>query len=246
MKISRIVEAGKALLRDGLLTELRLATVSNIRSVPAECTVCGYHGKFRPFGVPNRSGVRCPSCFSLERHRLFALAVKRGVISLAGKEVLNFAADVTIQRLFSLGAPKRYVTSAYPADPNADLSLDIEKIDLPDESFDTVICSHVLEHVDDRKALAELFRILRDGGRLLFMIPIIEGWETSYENPEITGDREREIHFGQNDHIRYYGGDIRERVRAAGFELSEYTANGKECIDYGLQRGEKIFIADKP
>ena len=206
--------------------------------------VCGFTGRFRSFGEPPRPAVRCPSCCSLERHRLLALAVQRGHVSFAGKDVLNFTADLAVGRLAQ--SARRYSTSNYPVQDGADFALNIEAINLPDASFDLVACSHILEHVDDAKALPELYRILRPNGVLLIMIPVIEGWAETYENPAIVGERERHIHFGQFDHVRYYGADVRQRIKEAGFDLSEFTSGPVDSIKYGLQRGEKVFIAAKP
>lgn len=108
-----------------------------------------------------------------------------------------------------------------------------------------IVCSHVLEHVNDRLALVELYRILRPGGQLIVMVPIIEGWEASYENDAITSDQDRELHFGQYDHVRYYGRDIRQRLMDSGFTIKEYTAFGADVITYSLLRGEKVFICTK-
>lgn len=129
--------------------------------------------------------------------------------------------------------------------PGCDLRLNIEAIDLPDESVDTFVASHVLEHVDDRKALTEFVRCLRPGGRAILMVPIVEGWAEGYENPLISTDAGRLLHFGQIDHVRYYGRDFRDRVRAAGFELSEFQASGEDCVRFGLSRGETVFFARK-
>ena len=127
-----------------------------------------------------------------------------------------------------------------------DLKLNIEKIDLPDESQDIVIASHILEHVDDQKAAQEIWRILKKNGRLFAMVPIIEGWDETYENDKIQDNEGRTLHFGQFDHVRYYGKDFRSRILAGGFSsLREITAFGKDVIDYGLVRGEKIFIFAK-
>jgi hypothetical protein len=71
---------------------------------------------------------------------------------------------------------------------------------------------NVLEHVDDSKALAELHRILMSNTYLLLAFPIIEGWESTYESNEILSNEMRMIHFGQLDHVRYYGRDVRERI----------------------------------
>jgi SAM-dependent methyltransferase len=128
----------------------------------------------------------------------------------------------------------------------ADLKLDLEAIDLPDASVDLIIANHVLEHVDDAKASRELSRILRPNGVLLCMVPIVEGWATTYENPDITTDEGRMLHFGQEDHVRFYGRDFRDRIAKGGFSLrDEITAEGEEVIRYGLVRGEKVFVFEK-
>lgn len=227
-----------------LLRSAKLAAISQVKAPAAECPSCGFVGKFRGFGDPVRTAAQCPQCWALERHRLFALAAQRGLIDFRGKDVLSFAAETAIGILAA--EARSYKTSNFPEANGADFSFNMEDIDLPDASYDLIICSHILEHVDDRKALGELFRILRPGGQLVFMVPVIEGWDRTYENPAIRTERERHIHFGQFDHVRYYGADVRERVVAAGFRLSEFTAEPKDSIRYGLLRGEKVFIAAVP
>jgi ubiquinone/menaquinone biosynthesis C-methylase UbiE len=103
----------------------------------------------------------------------------------------------------------------------------------------------VLEHVDDTKALAEIYRVLKSKGVALIMLPVIEGWARTYENPRVKTAEERKRHYGQADHVRYYGADIRDRIKAAGFALDEFTAEGEDVLTYALQRGEKVFIATK-
>jgi hypothetical protein len=78
------------------------------------------------------------------------------------------------------------------------------------------------------------------------MLPVIEGWAKTYENPAVTSPEDRKRHYGQSDHIRYYGADVRGRIRNAGFALAEFTAQGPEVLTFALQRGEKVFIAKKP
>jgi len=101
-------------------------------------------------------------------------------------------------------------------------------ISVPDQSFDCIVCSHVLEHVDDKKALAEIYRALRRGGVALIMLPVIEGWAKTYENQTVRTPEERKRHYGQADQCRYYGADIRDRIRSAGFQLEEFTAEGED------------------
>jgi hypothetical protein len=91
-----------------------------------------------------------------------------------------------------------------------------------------------------------MYRVLSNGGVLFAMAPVIEGWDRTYENAAVRDPRSRELHFGLYDHVRYYGRDIRNRICGAGFELSEYTAEGEAVIKYGLGRGEKVFVCKKP
>lgn len=209
-----------------------------------DCPICGFHGRFVAAGEIMRFESGCPRCRSFERHRLFALAVQRNVISFRNADVLHFAPDLFASKFIDGDEPRSHVTC--DVNPGrADIVLNIEQLDLESDRFDRIVCSHVLEHVDDRAALAELFRVLRPGGLAILMVPIIEGWAQSYEDPEITSEQKRVLHFGQRDHVRFYGSDFRDRVKAAGFSLGEFTALGKDCVQYGLARGEKLFLAAK-
>lgn len=209
--------------------------------VPRECSVCGHKGRFFAYGFPLTADVVCPSCLSLERHRALALYLERNP-RIAGKEILHFAPEPGLKTLIASQNPKRYVSCDLFAD-NVDLRINIEAIDLPDASFDLVFCLHVLEHVNDTLALAEIRRILRPGGEAILMVPIEEGLDETYENPAITTPEDRLVHFGQEDHVRFFGRDFRDRVRAAGFTLEEWVSKEPDVLRYGLKRGERIFIA---
>ena len=107
------------------------------------------------------------------------------------------------------------------------------------------VCSHVLEHVNDAKALPELHRILKPQGVLIAMVPIVEGCDQTYEDENINTGTLRELHFGQNDHLRIYGADFSQRLKDAGFQVSTRTAFGKQAVKYGLTMGDKVFICRK-
>ncbi len=213
-------------------------------SFPRTCSVCGYSGRFQAGGRPRRIDARCPKCGSAERYRLLALWLDRHGSALRTARVLHFAPEKGLAKL--LKARVGSYQSADIAAGKADLVRNIEAIAEADASFDCIVCSHVLEHVDDRKALAEVYRVLKPGGAALIMLPVIEGWSQTYENPAVTAPEDRMRHYGQSDHVRYYGADVRDRIRAAGFGLEEFTADGEDVLTYGLQRGEKVFIATKP
>lgn len=215
---------------------------------PRECTVCGYRGRFLAFDNPLHLGLnidsRCPRCRSLERHRLVALCDRERNL-FAGKEILHFAPEPGMRDYILGRNPKRYVTCDY-APGVGDLTINIEKIDLPDNSFDFVYCSHVLEHVDDSRAIPELYRIVKPGGIVLVMVPLIEGWDRSFIDPSKTGsESEKILYFNQEDHIRMFGRDFRERLQAPGFAVDEFTAVEPDVSRHGLIRGEKVFLCRK-
>jgi SAM-dependent methyltransferase len=213
-------------------------------SFPRTCNICGYQGSFQRAGRPRRIDARCPRCGSAERYRLLALWLDRAGGGLRQAHVLHFAPEAGLAALLKTRVG-RY-QSADIAAGRADLVLNIEAIAAPEASYDCIVCSHVLEHVDDKKALAEIYRVLKPGGLALIMLPVIEGWAKTYENPQVISREDRKRHYGQSDHVRYYGADVRERIRAAGFALDEFTAEGPDVLIYGLQRGEKVFVATKP
>jgi SAM-dependent methyltransferase len=188
-----------------------------------------------------RPNAKCPNCGSLERHRLFWLFEKKENLLKDFQPILHFAPELIVEKKLRTLLNNYKTTDLFAK--NVDLKLNIEKLDLPDSSFGSVLCFHVLEHVDDKKALSELRRIIKQGGKLFIMVPIIEGWEVTYENPEITDPVLRALHFDQCDHVRYYGKDLRDRIKAAGFStIEEFTAFGTDVVKYGLLKGEKLFI----
>jgi SAM-dependent methyltransferase len=208
------------------------------------CSVCGYSGRFQAAGRPRRIDARCPRCGSAERYRLLALWLDRHGAALRDARVLHFAPEKGLAKLLKARVGSYQSADVTPG--RADLVRDIEAIAEPDASYDCIVCSHVLEHVDDRKALLEIYRVLKPGGLALIMLPVIEGWPKTYENKAVVTPEERTRHYGQSDHVRYYGADIRDRIREAGFELDEFTAEGEDVLAYGLSRGEKVFIAVRP
>jgi SAM-dependent methyltransferase len=211
---------------------------------PRECNICGYSGKFVGYGRPLRLDARCVSCGSLERHRLLKLWLENAPDQVRGRDVLHFAPEPSVTGMLKPIA-RTYVTA--DIDPHeAEIQIDIENMSLPDRSFDCIFCSHVLEHVDDRRALAEMHRVLRPGGVAVLLTPVIEGWERTYENAAVRDPAARRLHFGQEDHVRYFGADIRSRIHDAGFDVEEFTALEPFVSTYGLNRGEKVFLARVP
>ena len=239
LKAPRPLKPYARALRFGLKSITRLFGAYH----PRVCTVCGHTGRFLSYGFPLVADVLCPGCLSFERHRALAIYEEQNSL-FAGKDILHFAPEEGMKNLIRNRLPKSYRTCDLYA-KNVDLRVNIEAIELHDCSVDIVICLHVLEHVDDRKAIPELRRILRPSGIAVVMVPVEEGLEETYENSLIVAPRERLLHFGHEAHVRCYGRDIRERLRAAGFSVTEWTSREPHVSRHGLKRGEKIFICQR-
>ena len=193
-----------------------------------QCPLCGcQRRKFLPYGyVTSRENALCPNCLSLERHRLLWLWLVResdiGRGAMALPRLLHIAPEVALMRKFRkmyASTPDRYVTADLES-PLADMHFDVQQIPLEAESFDAIICNHIMEHVeDDHKALRELYRIMRRGGWGVILSPVELEREKTFEDDTITDRAERTRIFGQYDHRRIYGRDYAERLREAGFEV---------------------------
>ena len=223
-----------------------------------ECPLCGcQRRKFIPYGyVKPRENALCPNCLSLERHRLLWLWLLResdiGRGAMALPRLLHIAPEVALMRKFRkmyAREKERYVTADLES-PLADMHFDVQEIPIEDGAFDCVICNHIMEHVeDDRKALKEIYRILRRGGWGVILSPVELEREKTFEDDTITDREERTRIFGQYDHRRIYGRDYTERLQEAGFEV--YDIPYKEAFTAAEQQryalcDDHLYIVRKP
>jgi SAM-dependent methyltransferase len=117
--------------------------------------------------------------------------------------------------------------------------MDLINLGYEDNTFDYIICNHVLEHIpDDKKAMSEMFRVLKRSGTAVITVPLDEKSDKTFEDANITSPKDRQRYFGQWDHLRLYGVDIKNRLEEVGFsvELNKYGNNfsEKEFKKYGL------------
>ena len=217
-----------------------------LRGEGRECPCCGGHFKRMSQRRLAGFGGICPRCRSHPRHRAIALLLARG--DLPGRRLLHFAPEPLFDPVFArLAEIDRTTADLYAP---ADLKLDITDMDLPDSSFDLILCSHVLEHVpDDAAAMSELRRILAPGGLCLVLTPY-RPEVTTYEDPAVTSPLDRMVAFGQQDHVRIYGSDLPERLRGAGFEVDDRTPadlfDGSVVSRSELDPAEHLFLCRAP
>ena len=196
---------------------------------------------------------RCPYCRCNDRERhLFMFLDKLNLwIRMTGASIIHFAPEDNLAPRISSQNPALHV--------KADLlpfSADIQKIDITaipyrNESFDLVVCNHVLEHVpDDRRALSEIFRILKPGGSAILQTPYSSLLSNSFADSSINTDALRLRFYGQQDHVRVYGRDLFTRIEESGFHLDVHphakSLSEFDPLRFGVNPREDLILAVKP
>ncbi|SHE49963.1 Methyltransferase domain-containing protein [Psychroflexus salarius] len=207
---------------------------------------------FLPYGYNKiRDNVLSPSTLSLERHRLLWLYLKNETDLLTRKQsLLHFAPEQAFYKKFKKLNHLEYVTTDLES-PLADVKADICNLPFDNNSFDFILCNHVLEHINnDTKAMQELFRVLKSGGTAILQIPIDEKKVKTYSDDTITDKKRRDEIFGQYDHVRIYGQDYYDKLKSIGFEVEavRYAKKlGQNQIDrFRINKNEAIPVCKKP
>lgn len=207
--------------------------------------------KFLPYGYgKQRPNALSPGTLSLERHRQMWLYLQNETNFFTHKlKVLHIAPEQEFLRKFKKMKNLEY-TSADLFSPIVDVKADIVDLPFEDNSFDVIICNHVLEHiVDDRKAMSELYRVMKSGGWGIVQVPMKNSLEKTYEDFTITDPKERQKHFGQYDHVRWYGMDYFDRLKSVGFDadINFYSQKFSEADikRFGLNKNEILPVVRK-
>ncbi len=216
------------------------------------CNICGHsYASFLPY--LDRANALCPNCGSLERTRLIYHFVQELDLIKDNTRLLHIAPEQCLFDIFKKQLGEHYI----PADkfeevydyPEGTREMDITDIPLEDESVDGIICIHVLEHIqDDRKAISELYRVLKKGGFAILQVPYDKDRSTTYEDASVTSPEARRQHFGQFDHVRIYGRDFLDRFLAPGFksEHSDYSAQLPQATkDRYVFKQQEVFLLRK-
>jgi SAM-dependent methyltransferase len=232
------------------------------------CSICTYRAeRFATIGLDfpvNREldvvgagprAVSCPRCGATDRDRLIHLMFTRSPwfpLSPA-TEVLHLAPERVLYLHLVEQKLGRYVTgdldpSRYPWAAGIQ-AIDLLALPFADRSFDYILANHVLEHIpDDHRAMTELLRVLKPGGRAVLQVPYSLKIPTTLEDPAVTTPEERALRFGQDDHVRIYGPDYPARLEKAGFkvQLAQPELWSSEARLYAVNPVEQVFIAIRP
>lgn len=206
-----------------------------------ECNVC--NNKLRSFVLNVYGGKLCPFCGSLPKsRRLWYLLINS---KLKGN-VLHFSPSRCLYRKLKKMSHINYISSVFGGDFLGDENIDITNINFEDNQFDTIICYHILEHIlNDKKAISELYRILKPHGSVIIQTPFKDG--DIYEDYNIISPELKNKHFGQKDHVRIYSVEgLLQRLQSNGFKVEVLTfQKSDEDIYYGYTSPESILLAVK-
>lgn len=210
----------------------------------------------RVVGGMLREADRCPVCHSRDRTRLMALYLDLyGGLDRPGRQILHVAPDYGLYLWLTRHDGLKYTACDIDATRyrhiGGTVTADLTRAPFAEKSFDIVVCSHVLEHVpDDRKAMAEILRILKPGGEALLLVPMATDGGQTDEDPAIIDPRERKARFGQWDHVRLYErNDFLARLRDVGFEVSLFEpahSDPDSSATWQLNPLEALPIARRP
>ena len=164
-------------------------------------------------------------------------------------DVLHIAPEQPFYKHFEKLENLNYTTADLES-PIAKVKMDIREMPFTDNSFDVLLCNHVLEHIDDElKATKEIYRVLKPNGWAILQIPMDLSLEKTYEDLTITDPKEREKHFGQYDHVRQYGRDYAERLRRSGLVVIEdnfvESFSSEQILRYRFDEKEMIYLCKK-
>lgn len=210
-----------------------------------ECSCCGR--TFSQFLFSTYLTARCPYCLSIERYRLLCRFLREETdFGKSHMTVLDIGPIWCFQEFCRSLDSIEYV-SVDISSPLAMHHMDIKDLMFEDSSFDCIICYHVLEHIDDdRKALSELYRVLKPGGWGIIQVPI--QLEKTVDRSILTKKEQDEI-LRWPDHLRAYGRDYPEILASAGFnvEVRPYVRkfSAEEITRYGFDAGEDIYVCTK-
>lgn len=211
----------------------------------------GFPFNFREVETLNVDQYTCIVCGMNDRDRLYTLYLRKAIQQDKTYNLVEFAPSSSLSAFIRRHKNIKHRTADLFMENVDDKNVDLQQLDIySDNSFDIFICSHILEHVnDDRKAMRELYRVLKPGGFGIAMVPLFLGVTTTDEDPSITDIPTRWKRFGQDDHIRLYARkDYIARLEEAGFKVDQLGMDyfGKEEFEkHGIDPRSILYIVRK-
>lgn len=194
----------------------------------------------------------CQNCSSTDRERLIYIFLREKLKifqSDKNKKILHIAPEINLtEKLLTFGFSEYICGDLFAYGYKyQDHVRNINILDIPfdKDTFDLIICNHVLEHISsDQLAMKEILRVLKGSGIAILQVPISKSSEKTFEDFSITDPRQRELAFGQFDHVRIYGQDYPEKLKQSGFVVTRVNIS-HEFAQYGLNQDEDIFVCTK-
>lgn len=202
----------------------------------------------------NTHAYSCPKCGSSDRERIYAMYLSREFKKMeeTGKtySFLDFAPSQALSKFI-----KQYSFIKYRSADFYMKGVD-DKVDITDlliyesDSFDIILCSHVLEHVEqDIKAMKELYRVLNKDGFAIIVVPINLGLKEDFEDSTKTSESDRWKYFGQNDHVRVYSkkGFV-SKLESVGFHVHQYGLDFFGSVEFercGIHPRSILYVVTK-
>ncbi len=183
------------------------------------CVICGWHGhSFH--GTRHCESADCPRCGSIARDRFLYLCFVKRVRYRQGIRLLETSPRLGLTYRQIMAKRCHYVSSDYDLRAHqGDVALDLQRLGLASDSVDVLLTAHVLEHLPDTDAaLAEMWRVLRPGGRLFLSVPVQQGHTAPPTEPEYHGD--------QTLVYWRFGLDLTDRLRQHGFVTTVLVPSG--------------------
>ncbi len=214
-----------------LLDGVRFAEWKALRMRAGRCPYCGPTVLVRL--RRDEIGVRCLRCGASAVHLAIGHVLHAEVGDPGCLDACELSARGALADWLRGHARTLALSEFVPGAPAGSLRAgvrceDVQALSYADASFDLVTHTEVFEHVpDDVAAFAELHRILRPGGRLVFSVPLLATGRT-LERARLRGGTIEYLQEPSHHSdplrdgarilvFRDYGTDIVERVAAAGF-----------------------------
>lgn len=198
----------------------------------------------------NKKEYRCPFCGAIDRTRFIMTYIHKKYRSKKNVTLLYFAPECSGTEYLRKKMKNIKVDTNDLYAGMVDYQLDIQNLEgIKDAAYDVVICSHVLEHVeDDKVALKELYRVLKKGGEALILVPL-DLRRILFDEKTGLSEYENWKRFGQKDHVRRYTENIIiKRIEDAGFSCRKFTRNDIDSIlvnENAFIHNLRIYIAKK-